>query len=254
MIGQLTPEGELGSPLVFEIEDASLPTELRLAPDDHLSGNPAAKVVLIEYLDLQCPACRAIHPIVDQLENDFPDDLLVVRRHFPLTNIHVNALAAARVAEAADRQGMFREMVDLLFEKQDEWEFAGDPQPFFNSYADDLGLNVSQLQTDMNDPAISARIARDQNAAAALGIPGTPGFFVNGQFTTTPTSLVEFSAVVAAERNDYIDPFVVNRVTGEVLVATPAVLPDPGTSIDLDVRASNGSTEVINAVVSIGEG
>src|SRR5690606_23021186 len=101
----------------------------------HLLGNPAAPLVLIEYIDLQCPTCQAFHPMVDDLADQFADDLLIVRRHYPLLGPHPNAFPAALSAEAAARQDKFDEMVDLMFEHQDDWEGAQDPQSFFDTYA-----------------------------------------------------------------------------------------------------------------------
>lgn len=253
-VGQITPEGELGNAIIFELDDPALPSELRLAPDDHISGNPAGRVVLIEYLDLQCPFCRAIHPVVQQLEQNFPDDLMIVTRHFPLTSIHPNAFAAATVAEAAHLQGMFTEMVDLLFERQDEWANVNNPQSLFDSYASSLGLNVSQLQTDMNDSAVGARILRDRDAATALNVPGTPGFFLDGQLITTPSSESEFSALISAARDAYDEPFVINRQSGEILVADSSALDfETSPNINFNVRATNGTSELISVNVNLND-
>ena len=79
---------------------------------------------------------RPISPIVNQLEDDFVGQLLVVRRHLPLSDVHANAFAAAIAAEAAGRQGKFEEMGDLLFAHQDDWATAADPQSLFEGLRD----------------------------------------------------------------------------------------------------------------------
>ena len=120
-------------------------------------------------MDFQCPICRTYHPIIEQLEDAFAGELMVVQRHLPLASIHDNAEAAARAAEAAGRQGNFLEMGDLLFENQPEWEFESDPVPFFELYAGQLDLDLIQFRADMIDPTVDERIERDRDAAFDLG-------------------------------------------------------------------------------------
>ena len=88
---------------------------------DRVWGSETAKVTLIEYADFQCPACATYYPIVKELKEKYPEDLRVVFRHFPLITIHKNAFPSAIAAEAAQEQGKFWEMHDILFEKQGEW-------------------------------------------------------------------------------------------------------------------------------------
>ena len=83
-----------GSPLLFQVNNPALNSNLVLNADDHISGDPAASVVLIEYLDFGCPHCAVAHPLVQQMEQQFAGDLLVVRRHFPVitaTSPHAGA-------------------------------------------------------------------------------------------------------------------------------------------------------------------
>jgi len=88
---------------------------LEIAEDDHVTGDANADVVLVEYLDMQCPACGAFHPIVDQVKAANPD-IAIVTRHFPL-HFHRNARAAAAAVEAAAQQGEFEGMVSKQFSK-----------------------------------------------------------------------------------------------------------------------------------------
>ena len=93
---------------------------LTVASDDYEKGAENAPVTLIEYLDFECEACGAYFPLVKQLEQDFPNDLKVVLRYFPLPS-HKNGLPSALAVEAAARQGKFFEMHDLLFTEQKNW-------------------------------------------------------------------------------------------------------------------------------------
>lgn len=239
VVGVVTPEGDLGSDVVYAMDDATLNPALELAADDHISGNPAGQVVLIEYADYQCPVCKTYHPIVQQMIDDFGDDLMVVTRHFPLTAVHVNAYDAAIATEAAGRQGAFFEYGDLLFEKQDEWKNAADPQSFFETYATQLGLDLTQFQSDLADQALTDRVQRDLDAAIGLGATGTPTFFLDGVKITNPASETAFSNAIQA-RVDAVDAtFSLNRETGEITVYD-------ATALDIGVNPT--FTLTINAI------
>ena len=111
--------------LVNNSPSPSAPTQIANLPsvskDDFAIGTPSARVTLIEYGDFQCPACGSYYPIVKKLESDFPKDLRVVYRFFPLVNVHQNAMPAAQSAYAAGKQNKFWEMHDALYENQNSW-------------------------------------------------------------------------------------------------------------------------------------
>lgn len=252
-VGQVIPQADLGDDLVFEFNEPQGRDELELAADDHLIGDPAAPVVLIEYLDLQCPVCQTYHPIIEQLAQTFPDDLLVVQRHLPLS-VHQNALEAAIAAEAAHRQGMFDEMVDLLFDRQSEWSGASDPTALFQTYADELGLNLAQFDSDLNDAALADRVNRDAMAANALNAPGTPTFYVNGKFINPPSSSNSFMSTIQTELDAFEAPFIIDRKTGEIRVANPAALDfdaNPVIRRIVNVTDSDGQREAIEVTINL---
>lgn len=167
---------------------------------DHIKGDPNAKAVLIGYGDFQCPACAAYAPLLSELEKEFPNDLAIVFRHFPLRTIHANASVAAQASEAAAKQGKFWQMHDLLYAKQIDWEKAADARSIFAGYAGELGLDVAQFSADMNSEEIKAKIDADYLAAMRLGLTGTPTFFVGGkQLLANPSSVEAFKAIIQAE-------------------------------------------------------
>ncbi len=167
-----------------------------LHPLDNVKGNKEAKVVLMEYSDFQCPACRAYYPVVRQLTTEFGGDVAFVYRHFPLTTIHANAEFAARAAEAAGRQGKFWEMHDLLFEKQAEWEKVADITKVFDGYAELLGLDLEKFNTDWRSKEVKDFVSAQRVHALKAGLQGTPSFFVNGVQIQNPSSVEEFRAII----------------------------------------------------------
>lgn len=143
-------------------------------------GPKTAKVKITEYADFQCPACAAMAPTVTDLLAKYPNDIELTFKHFPIPQIHPRAIAAAKVAEAAGKQGKFFEMHDLLYEGQDSWAKNSKAEDIFTQYATELGLNLEQFKTDLKDTEIAAKIKSDQAEGAKNDVQGTPTFFVNG--------------------------------------------------------------------------
>ena len=254
--GSVALPSSLTAPVIYEIVDENLAEELRLVADDHLSGSSSAQVVLVEYFDLQCPACRLYHGILEELKQQFADDLLVVSRHLPLTSVHANALEAAIAAEAAGRQDSFDEMVSLLFERQDDWEDLADPTSLFESYASELGLDATQFASDMVDPALEARVQRDADVAGELGLSGVPSIFIDGVQTFATSSVEAAAEQVQTALDAKDDPLVIDRLTGEVILADASDLDLATTSsYELAIRITDlaGQSGVVDVVVNLGE-
>ena len=170
-----------------------------LHPLDNIKGNASSTVVLMEYSDFQCPACRTYYPVVRQIMQEFGDKITLVYRHFPLTGIHANAEFAARAAEAASKQGKFWEMHDLLFEKQDEWAKANDVETIFKNYAVLLGISPDQFVVDWKSKEVKDFVRAQKNHATKSGLQGTPTFFLNGKQIQNPASLEAFRAIILTE-------------------------------------------------------
>src|SRR6186997_1934055 len=117
---------------------------------DHVRG-AAGETVILEYGDYECPYSRRAFREIERL-----DGVRFAFRHFPLTEIHPHALAAAASAEAAARQGRFWEMHELLFSRQKALE-----DDDLRSYASELGLDPARFDRDRDDAQVLARIARD---------------------------------------------------------------------------------------------
>jgi protein-disulfide isomerase len=138
-------------------------------------------VTLEEFGDYQCPPCGQLHPSLKRLKQEFGANLNFVFRNLPLTSIHKNALVAAQAAEAARMQNHFWEMHDLLYENQELWKDDINPKTIFLKFASDLGLDTARFASDMDDKQVKLRIAADQEAAAQLGINGTPTVMIDGR-------------------------------------------------------------------------
>ena len=150
--------------------------------DSHRLTSPAVeKAQLVEFLDFECESCRAAHPLVEELKQEYGDRITFVNRYFPLSG-HRNSGTAALAVEASAQQGKYQEMAAKLFETQALWGGKQDSQaPVFRSYAQELGLDLAQYDAAVADDATMERIRKDAADGTALGVTGTPTFFLNGK-------------------------------------------------------------------------
>lgn len=155
-------------------------------------GDANAKNTLYEFGDFQCPACKRYEPFAEQAIKDFKGKIKLVFKHFPLTQLHKNAMGAAIVAEAAGTQGKFWEMHDLLYEKQEEWGESTNTSKFFEQYANDLKLDITKFKADLKDKNLSDKITTEQTEGVSLGVNATPTFYLNNKQLSLQSSYDEF--------------------------------------------------------------
>ncbi|HVU75401.1 MAG TPA: thioredoxin domain-containing protein [Candidatus Paceibacterota bacterium] len=168
---------------------------------DHVRGNTAATVTVMEYGDFQCPACGAYEPLMEQLQKDYSGKILFVFRNFPLYQIHPNAEIAAQAAEAAGLQGKYWEMHDLLYEKQNDWVNVANGSVVsdrFDAYAQSLGLDVAKFNSDINSAAVKDKVQADTTLGNQASVDHTPTFFINLTQIPNPQSYDAFKQVVDA--------------------------------------------------------
>lgn len=175
------------------------PLDSQVSEIDHVVGPDTAVLTLIEYADFQCPTCAVYAPLMEELSAAYPDKLRFVYRYFPLQTIHPNANLSAQAAEAAGKQGKFFEMHDLLFAQQKVWSSLKDPHEQFAAYAQTLGLNVDQFKTDLDSQEIEDRVSADYRSGLAVGIGGTPTFYLNGNPIENPRGSEAFKALLDTE-------------------------------------------------------
>lgn len=151
-------------------------------PDSHrLSSVPDGRVTFVEFLDFECEACKAMFPVVEELRREYGDRVSFVVRYFPLPS-HFNAERAARAVESAAQQGRFDQMYQRMYETQSDWgEQRTAADATFRGYAADLGLDLGAYDAAYTDPATLERIRVDIADGEALGVQGTPTFFLNGE-------------------------------------------------------------------------
>ena len=157
--------------------------------DSHRLGEPGeGGVTVVEFLDLECEACRAAYPFVEQLREDYAGRVTFVARYFPMPG-HANAENAAVAVEAAAQQGAFEAMYRRMYETQAEWgEQQESEAALFRTFAEELGLDLAAYDDAVADPATLERVLSDRADGLALGVQGTPTFFVNGEKVEVDTT------------------------------------------------------------------
>jgi protein-disulfide isomerase len=143
------------------------------------AGKNDAPVVIVEFFDPACEACRAFYPVVKEILAANPDKIRLVLRYTPL---HKGSDKIIAVLEAARKQGKFWPVLEALLGAQAAWTPNHTAQvDLVWKHLEGLGLDLNQLRADMAAPEIAKIIAQDIEDGRALGISGTPSFFVNGQ-------------------------------------------------------------------------
>ncbi|MCF0223344.1 MAG: thioredoxin domain-containing protein [Fibrobacter sp.] len=148
-------------------------------PDDDspVFGNAKnPKITIVEFTEFQCPYCSRIAPVMQDLMKKYPNDIKFVYKHFPLS-FHSNARPAAAASIAAHKQGKFWEFRYALAPHSRELSDS-----IYVAVAQEVGLNIEQFKKDMVlDSVMNARIDKDFNLGAEVGVQGTPNFYVNGK-------------------------------------------------------------------------
>jgi protein-disulfide isomerase len=154
-------------------------------PTQHFTGNLTSKIQFQEYGDFQCPVCENYFQVVQQVQQKYSDSVRFQFSNLPLLQIHPNAFAAARAAEAAANQGKFWEMHDALYDAQNwqQWTASSNVLPYFKAYAASLKLDEAKFTKDFGSSTVNNRINADISAFKKTGQPeSTPSFFINGKY------------------------------------------------------------------------
>lgn len=174
----------------------------------HVLGNKKSKVTLTEYGDYQCNACQGFAATTDAIRKKYTEQVKFEFRNLPLTQIHPNAYAAARAAEAAGLQNKFWEMHDALYEMANwtEWIAAKNPMPLFESYAKALGLQVDRFSSDMKSDTVNTIINGDIDEFNKTKTDmATPAFFLNGKRLKNTDIIDDKGAPDSKKISDMID-------------------------------------------------
>lgn len=171
------------------------PPRVEVAYDPaRLRGNPDAPITIVEFADFQCPYCKRVHPILQQLLTKYEGQVRLAYRDFPLTQIHPQAQMAAEASRCAGEQGQYWEYHDLLFANQDKLDAAS-----FTDYAHSLNLDGKQFEECLASGKFKTAVEQDLLEGQQAGVSGTPAFFINGVFLSGAQPLDSFTRMIEEE-------------------------------------------------------
>jgi protein-disulfide isomerase len=164
-----------GADVRLLIVEPEPPAQVISVDDDPVRGDANAAVTVVEFTDFQCPACAAMHPVLNEVLKSYAGKVRLVVRDFPLA-MHANARKAAEAANAAHAQGKFFEYAELLFKRQDALDI-----PSLKKYATELGLNRTVFDGALDSGKYSPEVKHDMDEGQIYGVGSTPTIFVNGK-------------------------------------------------------------------------
>jgi protein-disulfide isomerase len=193
----LVKRGGSENPVAAGSPSSTLVSKPVITTEGWAKGNLAAKTVLVEFGDFQCPSCAMARLRVDSLLKKFEKEVKVVFKQYPMEQIHRNAMLAAQASESAGRQLKFWEMYELLFARQSEWSNVPDAGTFFLRYAAELQMDVEKFRKDLLDGDIRTKIFRDMLEGQVALVRSVPTFFLNGKMLPNVKTDAEFEELVA---------------------------------------------------------
>ena len=171
-------------PLRAQIATAGFPTK----------GSANAAVTIVEFSDFECPYCGGLFPTMKQVEKNYPEQVRIVYRQFPLTNIHPHAQKAAEASLCAKEQKKFWEFHDSMFGNQQELSI-----PDLKQRAVDLKMDTQAFNQCLDSGRHVGVIQADIQEGARNGVTGTPALFVNGRLLSGNQPYAEIREVIEDE-------------------------------------------------------
>jgi protein-disulfide isomerase len=156
------------------------PIDISAAPS---KGASSARITVVEFVDYECPHCKHAQSLMKQLVDEYPADVRVCFKHFPLSS-HPNARLAAEGAVAAHKQGKFWPYSDRIWANSDNLTPA-----IIEKAARDASLEVKRWRADMESDAIKKQVQADRAEGMDLGVNATPTIYVNGRKYEDPLEI-----------------------------------------------------------------
>ena len=157
-----------------------------------VTGSASQKIIMAEFSDFECPYCSKAQSVVKEFMAKNQNEVTLVYKHFPLTEIHAQAEPAAFASWAAFQQGKFWEYHDALFQQQSKLG-----EEFYLELAKSLNLDVDKFNRDRKSVEAKAAIKKDFELGKSLGVRGTPSFVINGIFFSGAPNVKDLEELVA---------------------------------------------------------
>jgi len=144
-------------------------------------GGAEASITLVVFGDYQSVYSVRAHFVVKRLLEEYPNAIRVVYKQYPLPpNVHPQAQDAALAALAAEKQGKFWELHELLYQNTRRLDAN-----LYTVLAEQAGLSLTQFERDRRSPEVQQRLADDEQSATLASVPGVPALYLNGRLLPT---------------------------------------------------------------------
>lgn len=190
---QFLDELAVKTPVNVMLEPMRISQAMQVPATAAAKGPATAPVTIVEYSDYQCPFCRRAHPTVERILKEYPDKVRLVFRDYPL-NFHPRAVPASVAARCAGEQNKFWEYHTHLMEVNGDLSDAD-----LGKRATELGLDMPAFDACYASKKYEAAIQSDFQAGAAVGVTGTPAFFINGRMLVGARPYEDFKDIVDDE-------------------------------------------------------
>jgi protein-disulfide isomerase/rhodanese-related sulfurtransferase/uncharacterized membrane protein len=217
-----------------------------IRPDSHMVGNPQALVTVVEFGDIECPACEFAEANAREIRRRYGSVIRFVFRQFPLERIHPQAEKAAEASECAAAQGKFWEALDKFYDNHRDLSV-----PALARYAGELGLDVPKFNQCLSSGAMGPRVRRDLADARALGLRATPTFFVGDTVIEGNLPVGEFAKLLEQQLASRIEtpaPSAPQPAAASQPKPTPS--PPPSASAVAPQAASSPSSGLLGKTTS----
>lgn len=228
------PTGKLKPRTITVTTEDGQSASFDLEPDDAWKGKIDAKVIVVEFADLECGYCKRASAEMSRLYEHYGDRVLFVFKHFPMSprcnpgvknDKHRDACDAARASVCAQQQGHFWSFHDLAFKNQHKL----DDDALF-TYASVAGVSdMEGFKTCFKDPASLETVRTDASAGAGLGIKGTPRIFIDGKLYRSGTSAEAMARAIevalGADPTTAAQSALAMKETKETIADIPADVP-----------------------------
>jgi len=151
----------------------------QVASDEHILGNPNAKVMLVEYSDTECPFSKRFHDTTAQIIKEKGNDIAIVYRHFPIAQLHPIAFHEAVATECAYEQGgneTFWKYIDEVYKRTGSNNTL-DPKEL-PKIAGDIGLDLASFNTCLDTEKYADKVKEQMKSGNDIGVNGTPKSFI----------------------------------------------------------------------------
>jgi protein-disulfide isomerase len=167
--------------------------KVEVAAEGHSKGDPKAPITIVEFSDYECPYCSRAEEAVKRVLKEYEGKVRLVYRDFPL-GFHARAQKASEAALCAGDQGKYWEMHEKLFANQQALEL-----PQLREHAKAVGVDQAKFDKCLDSNSKASVVEASKKAGEAVGVSGTPAFFINGRPLSGAVPFEQFKEIIDYE-------------------------------------------------------